>query len=273
MERYPLSLIEVISTPSVFRETEDGFRDLPYPNSAIIRDFAEYSGHSYGAVRTALSRARSSAYFEALIDDEGTTRYRLGKMPRSIAVSVNRRMAREEGFAIAVLSFPAGADSKRQAALETLGYYGFARFANNAYIAGKTDIPGLEAELAKLGFERNVFLFECEPSGSKAFSERLTAVFDLESRKKAILEFQKRAAKFLLQKGLGELERGRRGMYTGPISHKVFFTEEPPLPEDWLPKGYPREGAFAEFCGIMKEIASAVRSYYETLCARKGAQR
>lgn len=265
LEAFPLSLVELISTPSVFRENMPFLADLPYPTAAIVRDLAEFAGYSYGAVRTALSRGRTSGYFDTY-EDGGTTRFRYSPFQRSVNDAVKARGTSGDGFTIAVASFGEGESALRREIAGCLGWWGFASIARDAYISGRIDTSGLEAELARIGAERKVLLFPCDPPGAKGFADRLVAAFDLGDRARRLRAFRAAARRFIEREGLDPLERGRRIMYSGPVSHKLFFVEEPPLPAAWLPTSYPLKDVKDAYGALMERHAGDLVAYYSSLC-------
>jgi DNA-binding transcriptional regulator PaaX len=240
VEKYPLDLRSAVSAPLIFRESVmKGAEGLPYPNTALLRDLAEFAGYGYGALRAAISRVRASGEISSFVDSGGATRYRTTEFARSVGHVAKAAGKLPEGFLVAVFSFAAEEEAQRSRLRETLKYFGFRRLAQNTYINGLIDTAGLEAQLRADGTEEHLFLFRCPSVEEPSLARRLGVVFDVEGRSAMLAEFLKDLRAFVGSPRLDALEFGRRMFYSGPIFHRICFTEEPPLPGSFLPRGYP----------------------------------
>ena len=132
VSKYPLDLRTIVSTPMIFRESVmKGAEKLPYPNTAMLRDFAEFAGYGYGALRAAISRARAIGELSSFVDAKGTTRYRTTELARSVGIVAKTAGERPGGFVVAVISFRTEEESPRSKLRDTLKYFGFRRIAQN----------------------------------------------------------------------------------------------------------------------------------------------
>jgi DNA-binding transcriptional regulator PaaX len=255
--KYPLDLRTIVSTPMIFRESVmEGAEKMPYPTMALLRDLAEFSGYGYGALRAAVSRARSGGELSSFTDSGGVARYRTTDLARSVGMVAKAAGKRPGGFIVAVFSFAAEEESPRSRLRETLKYFGFRRIAQNTYINGLIDTAGLEAQLKAQAVEDKVFLFRCPDASEPSLARRLGEVFDIEGRSAMLSEFLKDLRAFVAAPRLGAIDFGRRMFYSGPVFHRICFTEEPPFPESFLPRGYP---------------IAALREFYREKLAERGA--
>jgi DNA-binding transcriptional regulator PaaX len=223
-------------------------------------------GYEYGALRTALSRAKASGLVESFIDEKGITRFRRSNMSRSVGEAVRDWGSRPEGFLLAVFSFSAEEESGRRTVRELLRYFDFKRIAQNTYINGMIPTAGLEAELRKAGVEKNLYLFSCPRVDESSAAEKLREVFDLSGRARALGAFLAELKDFLEEPGLDAIEYGRRFFYAKPVHYDVCFMKEPPIPSSFLPPDYPLE----EVNSLMRRSLSGregdIVEYYGRLC-------
>lgn len=264
--RYPLSLPEVIATPMIFREYVPGLEGLPFPRLAIIQDMAAFAGHSPGALRTALSRQRTTGDLASFVDPSGITRFRLTEAQKSVSGVVQAWGARPDGFLIGVFSFRAPEEAKRRAARQTLLHYGFKRFAQNTYINGMIDTSGLEAEMKRAGAADRFFIFRCPEIDDQTLLGRLAEVFDVEGRQRTLEGFRAELAAFLEEPDIDAMELGRRVFYAGPVHHRISFAEEPPIPACILPRGYPLSELRSYLETVIATRRRDIARYYRALC-------
>jgi DNA-binding transcriptional regulator PaaX len=266
IRRHPLSLQEVIATPMIVREYVPGLEGLPFPRSAIIRDLAAFAGHSPGAVRTALSRLRTTGDLVSLVDPSGVTRFRLTESQKSVSSLVRAWPERPEGFLIGVFSFRAPEEAKRRAVREILLHFGFKRIAQNTYINGMIDTSGLDAEMKRARVADRFYLFRCPEIDDPTLLRRLAEVFDVKGRQRTLEGFREELAAFLEEPGIDAMELGRRVFYAGPVHHRISFVEEPPIPARILPPGYPLSELRSYLDSAITTRRSDIVHYYRTLC-------
>lgn len=264
--RHPLSLREVIATPMIFRENIPGFETLPFPGVEILRDLAAFAGYGYGALRTAMSRARASGELLGIQDEMGIQRFRLTPTQVSVSRVVRDWSSRPDGFIIGVFSFHAREAAERRAVRETLLYFGFKRIAQNTYINGMIDTTDLEAEMTRSGVADRFYLFRCASIDDPALLARLSRIFDVKGRARALERFRRELEGFLEEPGLDAMELGRRVFYAGPVQHRMCFVEEPPIPARMLPASYPLSGLTAYMGSILRRRWNQIETYYRTLC-------
>ena len=266
VKRHPLPLREVINTPVIFYEGFPLLKDLPAPNVAIMRDLAEFAGYAYGALRTAVSRAKAAGFIACFADDKGVTRFKRSEMSRSVSEVVQHWDSRPEGFLLAVFSFRAKEESRRRTVRDLLRYFGFKRIAQNTYINGMIPTAGLEAELRKAGVEKNLYLFRCPRVDEPALVEKLKAVFDVNGRARVLNALLAELQEFLDEPGIDAMEYGRRQLYAGPVHYHYCFVQEPPIPFSFLPEDYPLEKLNNFMVRHITDRSHDVIAYYRTLC-------
>jgi DNA-binding transcriptional regulator PaaX len=266
VRKHRLTLKEAILTPMVWREqilgAAPGDAAFPPPSAALLRDFAAYVGYSYGALRTALSRARAQGELDAQEDGEGRLRYRLVDVQRAVGGVVASRKSRPEGYLIAVYAFRAQDEAGRRKVREILSWFGFVRFAQNAWVNGLIDASGLEKALEWTGLANMVFLFRCSSAMNPSLDERFARRFRLKERAGVLQALWRDLEAFLLAPALDAVERGRRFVYAGPVQHKVCFMEEPPVPATCLPDGYPLEDLLAWFGAEAARAKQDIMAYF-----------
>jgi len=270
ISKYPLPLREIITTPMIFREALPQFDKLPFPTLLAIRDLAEFAGHNYGALRTAISRARASGELESFLDQNGVTRFRLTKLQKSVSDVVVNWQNRPHGFILAVFSFRKDDEKERRATREILRYFGFKKLAQNTYINGMIATAGLEAEMERLKLNKNLYIFRCPQVDSPELLERLKNIFDIEKRARELSEFETDLKVFLNESSLTGDEFARRVFYAGPLHYSKCFVEEPPLPVSVLPEGYPLKRLLDFFDSIIRRCGREITIYYLKLNNQEG---
>lgn len=237
LEKYPVPLNELLLAPALFRARLPALAQAPLASAAGMRDLAEFAGASPGAFRTAMSRLRASGLVRAQADDAGVLRYTPAGLSRSVQSSVIGQPDRPKGFLLAVFSFAADDARERQVVREALRLHGFQKLAQNAYINGRIDTAGLEALFEREGVSHQVFFFKCEDDDDPTLRRKLASLFDLPARARALLRFQHDLLAFLDVAPAHEF--ARHFLYAGPAHFRVTWLDEPPLPPQVLPEGYP----------------------------------
>lgn len=262
IRKYPLSLKEIIATPMIFRESVPLFDGFPFPTLLSIRDLAEFAGHNYGSLRTAISRARASGELESFTDQNGVTRFRLTKIQKSVSDVVVNWQNRPQGFTLAIFSFRKDDEKERRTVREILKYFGFKKLAQNTYINGMITTEGLDAEMKRLKLDKNLYIFNCPKVDSPGLLERLSKIFDMEKRARELSEFETDLKEFLNESSLAGDEFARRVFYAGPLHYTKCFVEEPPLPASVLPEGYPIRTLQEYLDSIIRIRSREITSYY-----------
>lgn len=249
IRKYPVDLRAIINSPLVFRENVPFLFVLPEVTQNGMRELAEFAGYSYGALRTALSRARSAGDVDYQVGKDGVTRYRLTKMGKSVSTAVKNR-PKAKGYTVAIFAFKTEEDKERKALREALYWFGFTRFAQNSYITARMDSAAILEKLRELGVEENVFIFQIGKDLEPGIREKLARAFGVENRAAVLREFLSDSLAFLEFSGLPRKEAALRMLYYGPVHHRLTFTEEPPIPADCLPEDYP----LAEVAGLPMKV-------------------
>ena len=256
ISKYPLSLKEIITTPMIFRETVPQLKGFPFPTLSAIRDLTEFAGHSYGTLRTAISRTRASGELNNFQDKNGVKRFRLTKLQKSVSNVVVNWQNRPQGFTLVVFSFRKDDEKERRTVREILKYFGFQKLAQNTYINGMIDTTGMETEMKHRKLDRNLYVFRCPEVNSPGLLKRLRKIFDIENRARELSEFETDLKAFLSEPSIRGDEFARRVFYAGPLHYSKCFVEEPPLPASVLPEGYPL-GTLQDFYSSIIRIRSS----------------
>ena len=103
--KYPLTTREAVCTPLILFDGFSKNHDLPCPSLPGIRDFTDYCGVSYSALRTSLSRLHADGYIRIFKDDQNVTRYRMTESAMDMGQAMTERLKRPEGFILAIFSF------------------------------------------------------------------------------------------------------------------------------------------------------------------------
>jgi hypothetical protein len=258
LKKYPVPLIGLMVTPMIFKENVLVVKDLPSPGIGHLRDLCEFGNYSYGAMRTAMTRAKE----KKLLDVK--KRFRLTKNQKNIGRVVTENLTNIDKFSLAIFTFKASETKKRYRARELLGYFGFRRIAQNVYIRKKITGRHLEESIKTEGFKNNIFVFECDDPATLAFRNKLYSQFDISGITKKLHEFKKDLVLFLDPK-LDKMEFARRMFYVGPVQHKICFEDEPPLPESYYPNNYPMVEIIKFFEQILKTYLKELVNYYKTI--------
>jgi DNA-binding transcriptional regulator PaaX len=261
MNKYPMPLLRLLVTPIIFKENVLVPQELPSPGIGHLRDLCEFGNYSYGAMRTAMMRARKKNLLDVFTDKDGKKRFRLTENQQNIGSVVIENQSNIDKFSLAIFTFKTSEKEKRYRAREILGYFGFRRIAQNVYIRRKITGQHLEETIKREGFDNNIFVFECDDPGTLAFKNKLYSQFDVPKITKELHEFKKDLARFL-DTTLDKMEFARRIFYAGPVQHKLCFEDEPPLPESYFPKHYPMAEIAQFFEEIIKTHMQDLINYY-----------
>jgi DNA-binding transcriptional regulator PaaX len=262
IKAYPLAAKAAVHTPLVFRAGLASLGEFPWPSLEGIRDFARFAGIDDGAVRTALSRAKTEASILIETDGAGKKRYLLAPARFEIGSAQLLSNRQLEGFLLAVFSFSTEENEGRSALRGLLKDYGFRKLAQNCYIHGRIDTEGLRAAVGELGLAEHLFLFTCPAIGDEELVKRLMALFDIEQRKRELREYLTRLKAFLPE-NLGGDELARRLLYVGAIHWERIEAGEPPFPASYLPADYALGGIREFYDRRMAEGREALLTYYE----------
>lgn len=262
MELYPFTAKEAVFTPLIFRAGMEQLGNMPYPSLAGIRDLAYFSGISDSAVRTTLSRAKSNGSIIVFKDALGNSRYKLSQAYFEMGMTMISREKQPEGFIVAVFSFTKDAISERAVVRETLKNFGFKRIAQNTYINGRIETKSLLDAMKDYGLEKNLYLFHCPDIDDLDLLHKVLELFDMKTRKTMLQNFYAQTVEFLTSERLSDEEIGRRLLYFGAVYWTVCQVDEPPIPEKYLPNGYPLQ-KIKEFYGhYMQKNMDKIVDYY-----------
>lgn len=270
-ERHPVPLSDLLVAPVLVREAFPFLLGVPAVSAPLLRDLARAAGHTDTAIRTAMSRLRSSGVLEVRADRDGEPRYHRGELTRSLQETVSRQLTRPDGFTLVVFTFATENARERHVVREALRLHGFQRLAQNTYLGGAIDTSSLEETFRREGVEDNVFVFRTEGALPANVRERLGALFDLKHRAKVLRQLGADLKELLDDPRLDDTELGRRLLYAAPVHYRLTFSEEPPLPQSAHPEGYP----LAEVVGLLPQLAQAraeaVVRYFSSFEKTRGA--
>lgn len=263
LTKYPVALNELLLAPVLFRASLPALAQAPLASAAGMRDLAEFAGASPGAIRTALSRLRASGLVLTRPDERGVLRYTPEGVSASVQRSVIGQPDRPRGFLLAIFSFAADDARERQVVREALRLHGFQKLAQNAYINGRIETGELEAHFEREGVSDHVFFFRCEDGDDPALRRKLASLFDLPARARALTHFRRDLETFLDVAPPAEFSR--RFLCAGPAHFRVTWLDEPPLPPQVLPEGYPLAALQALLPAIGARRAADLATYFRTV--------
>jgi DNA-binding transcriptional regulator PaaX len=262
-QKYPVPLNALLLAPIVFREDLPQLAKVPGVCARGMTDLASFGGHSDGAIRTALSRLRSSKTVETSVDRDGVTRYQLAPLARSIGATVRGRPSRPEGLLLAVFSFASDDVRERKTVRDALLLHGFHKLAQNVYVNGELDTSALDELFRAEGLGDNVWWFRSTDTRDERLHRKLAKLFDLEARARALAAVRDDLLRYLDAPKLDPLTRARRFLYAGPVHDQVSFVDEPPLPASLLPQGYLLDEVIALMPRFARTHAAALESWFE----------
>ena len=263
-QKYPVALNALLLAPIVFREDLPQLAGAPLVSARAMADLASFAGHSDGAIRTALSRLRSSKALETSVDDGGVTRYHLAPLGRSIAATVRGRPSRPDGLLLAIFSFTSDDVRERKTVREALLLHGFHKLAQNVYVNGALDTAALDELFEREGLSDNVFWFRSGEVRDERLERRLVKLFDLEARARALSTVHDDLLRYVDAPKLDPLTRARRFLYARPVHYQVSFVDEPPLPASLLPRGYLLDDVIALMPRFARTHAAALERWFHT---------
>ncbi|MBN2442435.1 MAG: hypothetical protein JXJ04_13860 [Spirochaetales bacterium] len=237
IKKYPLTLQELLLSPSVYRENFPFLENLPYPGIHHMRDICEYAGYTYGALRTALSRIMRTKKIDFFTDENKIKRFRLTPSQLNVKEVLTSDIGDAKDFSIVIFSFTTKQEKQRRDARFLLQAFGFRLFAQNTYIRRKIQREPFENSLKEYGLLNNVFLFECLDPGTEEFKNRLFTQFNMEEAIRLTNTFYADLNNFLSD-DLDEMEYSRRILYIGPVYYNICYAQEVPVPENYYPENY-----------------------------------
>ncbi|MBN1410257.1 MAG: hypothetical protein JW969_05380 [Spirochaetales bacterium] len=238
IKKYPLSLREIIATPIIWRGNTLIKLGLPWPGVNHLKDLAFFAGFTYGAFRTALSRATATGDIAVFRDKSGKVRYKMSKLQQDISLSVVEHQNRKPGLSIAVFSFKTQEEKKRSALRQMLIWYGFKMLTQNVYITGAMDLERIENSAKEQGLNDHLYLFSCPDFSSTDMIKKISQIFEIKKLAKNINIFLKDMEGFIESAG-DAIDFGRRCFYLGPVYHAFSFTNDVPLHQSLIPEDYP----------------------------------
>lgn len=245
LDRYDVSLRELLLSPLVFRHGAPELDGLPDVSAALLHDLAAKWGHRPNAIRTALSRLRAEGHIIS-----GRTGLKLGSLGKSITRSVRATPAAARGVVVAVFSFATEDARQRHVVREALRLHGFHKLAQNVYVSRAADTRALEELLERRRVLKQVFLFRCENPDD----ERLAHVFGVDEHARRLSGFSRALDSFL--RGASGDDFARRFLAAAPAHYRLSFVDAPPLPAT------PEFRRLAQFGRLNAKQAKALRRYF-----------
>jgi hypothetical protein len=238
IKKYPATLLELLTSPCVFRENFPMFKDLPFPGIHHMRDICEYAGYTYGALRTSLSRTIKAKKLNFFYDANKIKRYRLTPSQLNVKQVLTADIGDAQDFSVVIFSFTTNQEQQRRDARFLLQAFGFRLFAQNTYIRRKIQRQPFENSLKEYGLLDNVFLFDCSDPGTEEFKKHLFTQFEMGKMLRLTNTFYTDLNNFLTD-DLESMEYARRMLYTGPVYYRICYANEVPIPAAYFPPNYP----------------------------------
>ncbi|MCG8569247.1 MAG: hypothetical protein MJB14_03830 [Spirochaetes bacterium] len=271
MKKYPVSLQDLIISPSVFRENFPFAQNLPYPGLHHLRDICEYANYTYGALRTSVSRIIKAKSLDFFFDEKKTKRFRLTKTQQNVSEVLSADIGDTKDFSIVIFSFSTAQEKQRRDARFLLQAYGFRLFAQNTYIRSKIKKAPFENSLREYGLINNVFIFDCLDPKTVEFKKRLLSQFEMEKRQKQINTFYADLNQFL-PADLDAVEFSRRLIYAGPVYYNICFANAIPIPENYFSEKFLIKELKQYFNIILEKRGKDFSTYYLNI-ENQGAKR
>ncbi|HTQ12322.1 MAG TPA: hypothetical protein VMH86_00500 [Rhizomicrobium sp.] len=234
----------------VLQSVHPGLEGAPAPRLAAIRHLARRSRVRDGTLRTALSRACASGSLR-LVDG----RYRLGPLSVEEAAAASARLARTRGYALAVIPEGDGADLPRLR--ELLPRLGFRPFQRSVWIGARTMDDRLGPPLREARLSGSVIVFRTDEVDAAARA-RLSELWNLKQRTKALQKFHRQLMGYLTAPRLGETAAAWRCVEAAPIWYRVAVRDEPPFPLDLCGPDYPLERLNADWREHLRAMTRAL---------------
>lgn len=272
-DRYPVPLADLLMAPLLLRDGLPFLLGTPAVNGALLRDVAMASGYRDGAVRTAMSRLRTSEFIEERAAADGSPRFHLSPLAKSVQRTVADQLTPKEGYTLVVFAFATENVRERHVVREALRLHGFHRIAQNTYLGGAIDMTALDDTFVREGVADNVFAFRSRDALPENARARLAARYDLVARARALRSLQRDLRSLLDDDALADEELAHRLIYAAPVHYRVTFTDEPQLPSGVVPEDYPLQALVRLLPELAVRHAEALVRYFSAFVARQRPQR
>ncbi|MCD2100436.1 PaaX family transcriptional regulator [Rhodococcus rhodochrous] len=212
------------------------------PGDGIIA-LLEYAGYTASSIRVALSRLCADGTLECRREGR-KSKYRLAPQMIETIVSVDRRVeqfGREVSWngrwTIVLASIPDSLRSTRRNMKSRLGYLGFGRMRETAWIAARDCESEVEDLIENLGLDGMVDVFVGEPAGLSDIDELLHRCWDLDALTAGYNDFVVRFAPLVPTNARDDLTAEESVLRWMRLTHdyRELVHRDPELPPEVLP--------------------------------------
>ncbi len=266
LQKYPLAANELLHFPMMYPDSLKKFHvpGIPYATLDFLYTFGDNFGVSRGTVRTTLSRMKKEGIVFSEISGK-TTRYRVSPMQLEVMTNFQKRKKiQTRGYSIAVFSFEKSQEKERIQTRSLLQYYGFVRFAQNAYINIAIDEKQLRNSLKEYQIADNVFLFRVKTIDKEDLS-RISNSWKIPERIRFLDSFFTDIRTFINENDGSDCDIFFRIAIVWVLYITHVHSSEPPLPEELFPDSYAYPGITAYLNRIsMKYGKQMIRFWKES---------
>ncbi len=215
----------------------------PFVQGDGIIALLECAGYTASSIRVALSRLCADGTLECRREGRKSS-YRLAPQMVDTIVSVDRRVGqfgREASWSgrwtIVLASIPDNLRSTRRNMKSRLGYLGFGRMRETAWIAARECESDVEDLIEDLGLEEMVDVFVGEPAALSEVDELLHRCWDLDALNARYNDFVVRFAPLVPDDARDEFTAEESVLWWMRLTHdyRELVHRDPELPPEFLP--------------------------------------
>ena len=216
---------------------------MPFPSLSCIYFLANELDIPQSSVRATLSRMCREDRISAFKDENGDTRYKMGKMMMLISEQASR-FGKSEGFTIAVFNFKKEEEKQRYRVRGILNSFGFKKLAQNVYLALKVDSKSIVREFVSWDLQDNVFLFDCMEAAGDSIAPKISSLWNLDKWGEQLYSFHDKLKPYLEFEGMDDEEIYKRYSIAYSVFFTYFYEKHPAIPLNYLPEDYPLKRIF-----------------------------
>lgn len=258
---YPMALKDTLASPAiesyVFQQLG---QEVPWPALKAVKTYAEHYGHSAGAVRTGVSRAKKTG--ELLVLDSTPKQLALGPELKGFVRYYLQEPFQSTHFSLVLTRLTAGQDTERYKLNDHLTRLGHVKFLPNAYLRYGGDPNQVQHFLQEQGLADYVYAFQEIDALPGALEAELDTLYDLPTWKARLNTFAADLDTFLNQAPLDTAQGYQNYLFARSSFHKNIMTRAPYLPERYFPEVALIKAAYEYLGGLARERMAQHRALY-----------
>lgn len=243
LQEYPLKVNSTIIAPLAQYFYFSGQYDMPLPTLNCMYFLANVLDVPKPSVRVALSRMCKEGSVLYVKDENGETKYKMGKMMTLISEQASR-FGKSDGFTLSVFNFKKEEEKQRYRVRKILNSFGFKKLAQNVYLALKVDSQSIMSEFATWGLQDNVLLFDCMNITNDSMTSKIISLWRLDEWGEKLNNFYDKLETYLDFERLDDEEIYKRYSIAYSIFFTYFYEKHPEIPFNYLPENYPLKRIF-----------------------------